>query len=283
MKTNNRYNLPEYLVSAGGEVYPPNPKRMSVTSLINPPLQRTLLMEHWDELTEELSDKFWRFHGTAWDEFVKKRSQWGLCNIKLNLQIGHLALAGRPDYYGVLDKVLADFKDTSVWNLKEVRKDWICQLNVYDYMLTRLFPQLPIDKLQIHGIGRDWRANERLRYNDYLKIPFQVLDIPLWTGTEQEEYVDTQLKDHQHNPRRECSPEECWQKSDTFAVMKKGRKSALRVLDSSNEARTYISEKNLTNDLQTGKIRIEKRPGENTKCLRYCSVAQVCKLGGQIK
>ena len=65
---------------------------------------------------------------------------------------------------------------------------------------------------------------------------------------EQEEFVYTRVKLHQDWEVKylmdeilpDCSDEDRWKKDDTWRVMKKGRKSALRVLYSNEDAEQYI-------------------------------------------
>ena len=291
MEIRNPRNLPEYFVSAAeSSTYRPNPDTYSVTQLIGCPLIRTLLINRWDELSENVESRLWALHGTALDEFVKKHSRWGLTNIKLRLKTLDGIVVGRPDYYNVLTHTLGDLKETSVWNIqqnpnsvvgKRIRLSWTCQLNTYDFMMYKLVPELKIDKLEAHGVGRDWRKNEKLRYNDYPDIPVQVLDIKRWTHDEQEQYIHLQLKDHIMHPNRECSDEEKWKKEDQYAIMEMDRKSAHRVLDSNKEALDWALTKGKAVKVNgiiepKNKIYIQKRKGEQVKCENYCSVASVC-------
>ena len=55
---------------------------------------------------------------------------------------------------------------------------------------------------------------------------------------------------------------------DKYAVMRKGRKTALRVLDSQEEAEAYRAEK--------GGDYIEERKGEDKKCIDYCLCCRKC-------
>ena len=50
--------------------------------------------------------------------------------------------------------------------------------------------------------------------------------------------------------------------------MKKGRKTALRVLNSQEEAEEWMA--------ANGGDHIEVRPGEDKKCKDYCSVCEFC-------
>ena len=291
MKITNKYNLPEYLYQAAQRlVYKPKKDRMSVTHLTGAPLPRTLLMKYWDELEQDASDMLWSIHGTALDKLLKEHSQWGLTNIKLEHIFVNdgITLAGRPDCYNVLNHILSDGKDTSVWNLKEAKKEWIAQLNIYDWMLHNIVPQLIVAKLQVHAIGRDWRPGEKLRYGQtYPDIAFQPLDIPRWSYQEQTDYIDAQLKDHLLNPDRPCTSEEKWESQEVtnlegkkikiigsvYEVRKKGLKGAKRVLPTKEECNLYLKKNNWVGD---SNYFIKERPGECTKCERYCVTNQVC-------
>lgn len=266
---------PEYLEKAvfSGK-YEPRPERMSVTRLIGPPLIRTLEFLHYDEIEETVEDKLWALDGIGFDHIMKQYSQWGLTNIKLEVPfpLAKMCVVAKLDYYNVLEFVLADLKRTSVWSVKDALKhgkdEWIKQLNTYDRLLYQVVPQLIVDKLEIHAYARDWRPVEKLRYNDYPK-KVEIIDIPKWSRSQQMDYIDAQLQDHIQHPERECTPEEKWQKPDTWAVMKKGRKSALRVLDTEKEAVDYKATK-------SGDT-IVKRPGGCIRCESYCSVSKFCK------
>lgn len=295
MRILNPKHLPEYFLNAvESGTYRPNPDTFSVTQLIGPPLIRTLLIEKWSELSENVEDRLWALDGSALDEFVKKHSMWGLTNIKLRLETQDGIVVGRPDYYNVLTHLLADLKKTGVWNIlkkpksipgKRIRMSWTHQLNVYDFLMYKLVPALQIDKLEAHGVGRDWRRIEKLRFKDYPDIPVQIVPINRWTHDEQEQYIHLQMQDHLQHPYRECSDIEKWKTKDVFAIMEMGRKSAHRVLDTNDEAMTWALEKGKAtreNGVITlkNKIYVDKRNGECVKCNNYCSVASVCPYKG---
>lgn len=276
-------NYPEYLVRAvSGDRYEPRADRMSVTRLIGPPLIRTLEMLHYDDIEEDVESKLWALDGIGFDHVMKKYSQWGLTNIKLEVPfpIHKLMVVAKLDYYDVLNHILADIKRTSVWSIQDAMKnskpDWINQLNVYDRLLYQAVPQLNVDNLQIHAYARDWRPVEKLRYNDYPK-KMEIIDIPRWSKTEQMDYIDCQLQDHIQHPERECTPVEKWQKPDTWAVKGAGNKTAKggKVCDSKEEADAFINSK------PNKRWEIEFRPGSCIRCDKYCAVSQFCKYSKQ--
>lgn len=77
-----------------------------------------------------------------------------------------------------------------------------------------------------------------------------------------------QLSDDEIPP---CTAEERWHKGDVWAVMKEGRKTALKLCDSEKEAQEYIE-----NNALDSKHYINFREGKDSKCDEYCSVAEHC-------
>ena len=65
-----------------------------------------------------------------------------------------------------------------------------------------------------------------------------------------------------------CSPEERWMKETTFAVKREGRKTAIRLFKTMEEA-TELAEKE--------KGYVETRAGEATRCVGdFCGVSKWC-------
>jgi hypothetical protein len=65
-----------------------------------------------------------------------------------------------------------------------------------------------------------------------------------------------------------CTPDERWSKGDTWAIMKTGRKTALKVCKTEEEAKSLLAELGGTN--------IEFRKGEDVRCSSYCNVCEWC-------
>lgn len=277
----------------------PNPERFSVTDLINPPLIRTLNMLYWDDIVQAPTESMNMLEGTMMDSQVKYFCRNGMTNMKMELKMGNTLLVGCQDIYyppGVVygwkgkfiyDKwtwmeplisegLLVDLKYTSIWNLSKAKNTWIAQLNTYYLMMHRLYPDLPVKKLEIHAVGRDWRWKEKLQFgHDYPDSPFVILDIPMWSVEETEQYIDAQLHDHALHPERECTDDEVWKKQDQIAIMKENRKRAVRVLDSRKEITEYCRENKIT--IGKNGYYEEKRSGSRIRCEHYCNVNLYCK------
>jgi hypothetical protein len=275
----NKFNLPEYVVNSVYAPFKPNPFRFGITALIEPPLIRSLKIQYWDKIEEDIADKLWMIHGNALDAMIKKSSQWGLCNIRLETvwtkdsEGRDITVVARPDYYNVLTHVLADLKDTSVWSIVNGKPDWDAQLNGYDYLMNLLVPALHIGELQIHAFSKDWKKNEKLRTGrGYPEIPFSVIPIRRWTRDKQKQFIDWRLQDHLQNPRRECTAIEKWQSKNVWAVKKRGNKTAKggKLCASQTEADAFIAGR------PDKKWDIEFRQGRCGRCTEYCAVNKYC-------
>lgn len=279
MKLTNNKNLPEEFVNSI-KLYQPKPDRMSVTHLIDEPLIRTLMIERWDDIVVDASDFVLMMLGISFhkqmenesDEHSEKKHEDLIDGITL---VGKADLY-RPSEFGHLGTI-EDYKVTSVWTIifGDRIKEWEKQLNIYAYQ--HRLRNLPVNKLKVHCILRDWSETRAQREKDYPKDNFVTINIPLWPFKEQERYIKDQIHYHIMNPKGECSPESKWQKKTTYAVMKEGRKSAIRVLDTESDALAYILNKGPKDAF------IVKRPGECTRCLRYCMVKNVCPFEGEKK
>ena len=81
---------------------------------------------------------------------------------------------------------------------------------------------------------------------------------------EQSKLTDDEIK--------ECSLSERWATATKYAVMKEGRKTALKVCSTEDEAQKFIDDTEKDKD----KLSIEERPGTDKKCMDYCPCASFC-------
>ena len=100
-----------------------------------------------------------------------------------------------------------------------------------------------------------------------------MLEYPLWSDRQAEEFLLSRIEAHTDPEPEVCTDHERWFRAGKSAVMKKGRKSALRLLDSHWEAEQWIDENGYSG--QTN-IYIVDRKGEYPRCRNYCSVAGFC-------
>ena len=126
-------------------------------------------------------------------------------------------------------------------------------------------------------VFRDWSKNKALAGGDYPPRIIMEIPIEVWTNEETQKFVEGRveyyesLKEIPDDKLPFCTPEERWAKPSKYAVMKHGRKSAVRVLDTAEDAQNYM----LKNMLDS-KHYVEERPGEAYKRCEYCSVSEFC-------
>ena len=292
MQYTNKFNMPSVFVDLINyltyDLSEGDPKRIGVTTLINPPRIRVLTVRHWKELTEDTSDQLWRILGSAVHWVVEKVKPKGdslliestrVMEQKLEIKIDDFTVVGKLDLYEKIPKSIEDLKITSVWSFQlGDKEDWDKQLNIYAWLLRK--NNIEVNKAFINAILRDWRKSEVFKYENYPKIPFVRKEIDLWSFEEQDNFVNERLmiyKDALAIEKDEdlplCTPEERWAKEGKFAVYKNKQKKAVRLLDTKNGAEKW-AKANISKLGDT--YHIEERPGVDMKCLNYCNVAPYC-------
>src|SRR3972149_7541494 len=277
MRLTNRANLPQSLVNAvNNDNYSRGQSDISVTQLIDSPLVRTLRKEHRDEIEEDVSDRIWALFGQVVHTILERANTTGMVEQRLYATVDGHKLSGQFDH--LENGGLTDWKLTSVWAVVYGKTEWGKQLNVLAY-LCRL-KGLEVKQLQIVAMMRDWQKSKVEAEGNYPKTQVITIPIEMWQPERQEEYIKERLAAHYSNLPF-CSDEERWKKDDTWAVMKKGRKSALRLLATNEEAIDWCK----SNKYEIGKdgIYFETREGEYRRCENYCNVKQWCPLYAKIE
>jgi len=288
VKLTNKMNLPLAIKRAvENDPYDPSGSDISTTRLIAPPLIRYLEIKHQDEIEEDVADRIWALLGSSVHHVIERaKIENDLAEIRLFYKDDDITngwtLSGQFDYI-TSEGDLIDFKTTSAWSaldaLQNGKDEWEEQLNILHF-LAKHNPDkvnIKINKLYIVAILRDWSKLQASKSDNYPQA--QVIQIPirLWSSEEQEHFIKERIRLHQKADIKEpdiCSPKERWRKEDSFAVMKDGRKSALRVLPTLEKAKQYLTD----NNMQEGKgCLIVHRAGEDVRCAKYCRVNKWCK------
>jgi len=267
----NQYDLPEPLVRAlTFERKAPVPNRFSVTHLIRSPLPRILLMQHYNEIDEDISGNLWALLGKAVHYVIEKSDKD--TEVRIEANVDGSTVVGVSDY--CKDGHIIDWKVSSAWSIVFAgTKDWELQLQTYAYLLR----DQNIKKLSVYLILRDWNQRDALSNPDYPPIPFQEISYEPWGFDRQEAYVKERVSLHHRaeiappgpiSSEFWCTPEERWEKPDKWAVKKPGAQRALRVCSSKEEAEKVL-------EAVAGGV-IEHRKGEQTRCQRYCAVNKWC-------
>jgi hypothetical protein len=283
MKITNKFNVPETLVAlATRDYYTKGKSDYSVTEIISPPRIQRLRREHFEEIEQDVSDMLWMLLGTALHVVAERSEVSGHTNEeRLSAGINGIILSGAIDLQkDEADGVtITDYKFTSAWALMNDKPEWEQQQNIYKYLVERV-KKKPVKGLKICALIRDWSRRDAQNKPDYPQAPIQVIDIPMWTFDRTEAFIKERVEMHRDSKVSAdwgdelplCSDEERWLRPTTYAVKKDGRKTAIRVFDTQDEADALLKEMP-----EKDKGFIEIRKGEAVRCTgNFCGVSQWC-------
>lgn len=275
MHITNSHNIPETLVSAIKNDPYHQDGHISVTSLIAPPRIRCLKARHDDAIQEDVTDRIWALLGQAVHGVLERAEVTDSIQEKrLAAEIMGWKITGQADLWEK-PATLSDYKVTSTWAvIGNPKPEWITQLNIYGWLFRQ--HGYPVNELQIVAICRDWSKNQAMRSgNGYPQCQVKVVPIPLWSDADTLEYIQSRVALHQQAETLEdnalplCTPEERWERPTKWAVMKKGRKSAVKLFDDEDGAKAMVKELGKPHS-------VECRPGESVRCQGYCPVRDFC-------
>ncbi len=284
MQITNRAGLPDAIVRAVvNDPYPyGRTGDISVTRLIDAPQIRALQRRHWDTLAEDAADRIWALLGQAVHSVLERAETEALTEERLFAEVEGWTISGQFDRLAYFPGtgLLQDYKVTSTWSVIEGPKpEWARQLNCLRYLATR--NGYPVDRLQVVAILRDWSRGRARAGGDYPQAQVATVEIPVWPMAETHDYVRARVRLHQHAEEQaargealpECTAAERWAQPEAYAVMKPGRKTALRVLEDRAAAEALAAE---------SRARVEVRPGRSVRCEAYCAVREVCPQWARI-
>ena len=277
----NIHNLPDPVVAAlSADKYNSGLVNSSVTTLIDSPQVKILSRKHKDDISIDVSERLWSVLGTAVHNMFEDYADGEyLSEERLYTEVKGWKISGAIDIQksekdGSI--TIMDYKCTSVWSIIFGKSSWEKQLNFYAWLAHKCKGK-KVSKLQILAVLRDWKQSEAEFKSDYPKQPIVVVDIPLWETSQQQEFVEQRVALHQQaewdylngNPIAECTAEDMWLRPTKYAVMKKGRKRAIKLHDDEVDAQNHVE------TLGAGHF-IEKRSGEAVRCEKYCPAATFC-------
>lgn len=285
MKITNNHNLPLTLVKAvEDDEYDKGDSVLSVTQLISPP--RIVLLQNLnaDKLSVDVIDRIPALLGTAVHKIIEKGSK-DLPNHhveeRLFAEINGWKISGAVDLQidnGDGTWAISDYKVTSVYSVLSDKPEWEQQLNCYAH-LARVAHGRNMTSLKIVAILRDWQRKQAEIKADYPQGQIVIVDIPVWTPEQQEAYVTDRVALHQAARKAVdsgsdldyCTDQERWVRGESWALVKEGRKSAVRLYDNETEASEAAAAAGAGHSVQ-------HRPGSAVRCAgNYCLVSSWCR------
>lgn len=279
MKLTNELNLPQPFVDAATSDYQYTDKRYSVTSVLKGTREAILQRRHADEIETDVSEMVWAIFGSAVHKILEQseetadqlKENW----LSVEVQNGY-ELSGIFDLYDDATGTVTDYKTATVWKFiyKEF-DDWRTQCLAYVWLLRKI--GFNARRGEIVGMLKDHSKTKAKTDHTYPQYPVQRIG---WNFTDKdlegfESWLKAKFSEIEAAEKLSdddlplCSDVERWHKPDKYAVMKEGRKTAVKLYDSEEEANARVESE--------GKgYYVEHRKGEDSKCLNYCSAREFC-------
>ena len=284
MQITNRFNLPPAIVQAvQNDPYSRGNSDISVTQLIGPPQIRKLYERFQDQLEEDASDRIWALLGQAVHTILERAEPSGIAERRLYAEIDGYKLSGQLDSHQFAHEALCDYKVTSAWTvLRGPRDEWVKQQNIYRWLAHQ--NGMEIKRLFIGAILRDWSRKKAHDDPGYPQTPAMILPVQVWPIDEIEAYIRERLAIHFNEFVPDCTPDDRWATEPVWAVMKEGRKTALRVtgLSTKRAALEWAAANGHADKSENGdivlrsKMSVQERPRKFVRCLDYCPVSNFC-------
>ena len=283
MQFTNRHNVPSAIVNnVLNDEYSKGDADISVTQLLNSPRIVLLQRVNDDKMVADVVDRLPSVLGTAMHKVLEKGANPGeIVEERFFYSILGWKVSGAVDLQIPKDDgtwEINDYKLTSVYSVMAEKWEWTAQLNMYAYLM-RMATGRRATTLKIVAVLKDWNRRQGAFKPDYPDAPIVMVDVEVWSDERQDAYMHDRVFLHQLNSIAldngeaidHCTDEERWLRGVKYAVMKKGRKSAVKLFEKEEDANGWIEQQDET-------FTIEHRPGEPIRCAgNYCGVAQWCK------
>ena len=283
MKVTNRLKLPEAFVNAVSVNRHNAPGCFSATTLNKGAKEIVLTDRHYDDLEVDAADNVWAVFGTAVHELLESEKDDNFHEERFKVSVSNSYVTGQVDSYDMENGIINDWKTASVWKVQFGDfADWRSQGLTYAWLLKKT--GLDVKRCRFVALLKDHSKTKAKTDNQYPQSPvfvyeFEVTEADL-AETEKRivakvEAIEAAYK-LDDNAIEPCTPEERWADGEKWAVMKNGRKSAVKLFDNEAEADAFAGE-------QGNSHYVEHRPAISRKCADYCLCCDYCNFykGGE--
>ena len=275
----NNYNLPEAFVKAIQNARHNEEGCLSATTLLKGTKEIILENRHFDEIEIDASEEVWSVFGTATHTVLEHQEDEAFKEESFSVDVLDYKVTGKVDRYDMAHETLEDWKTASVWKvIFHDFEDWKRQGLIYTWLLRQ--SGLNVRHIRFIALLKDHSKSEAKKKADYPQAPVYIYEFDPSEEelTHIEAYIKEKVLEVSANAEKkddeipECSPEQRWTTPAKWAVMKEGRKTAVKLCDSEEEALNFIEELEKDKD----KHFVEERKGQDKKCLDYCSCCKFC-------
>ena len=278
MNVTNRLRLPEAFVKAVSTTRHNEAGCFSATTLNKGAKEIILTDRHFDEITVDAADSVWAVWGTAVHALLESQPDNNFHEEYFKVPVSNSFVTGQVDSYDMENGVINDWKTASVWKVQfNDFKDWRAQGLTYAWLLQQ--SGLDVKKCRFVALLKDHSKTKAKNDSSYPQSPVFIYEFDV-TAADLEETAARILAKVQEiesayklddDAIEPCSAEERWADGEKWAVMKNGRKTAVKVFDNQLDADAMAGE--LGNSHY-----VEHRPAISRKCGDYCKCKEFCNF-----
>ena len=299
MKYTNNHKISRVTAAAlSTDDYHPGKGDYTPSSLIRPPYMARLLRENTDKVEVDVSDLGKLFTGNAVHALLEKIGNLPefkdtmIVEKRFYAMCQEFMIGPKLDIYEKDTCVLRDYKTTTVYKMTTddhwVFPDWPdveTQLNIEAWVLRA--NGMRVNKLEVEAFLTDWHKSRCDTDAHYPKKQIMTRKFDLWSDDKCFSYILTRCLMHEDakilplDRIPECTAEETWEKPTVFALMKQGRKSAVKLSSNEDDLLDHAFRKSFAGRGVAGIIlnkgySIVKRIGTRTRCQDYCNASKFC-------
>lgn len=278
MKVTNKLNLPAAFVSAVSTTRHNAAGCFSATTLNKGAKEIILSDRHFDEITVDAADSVWAVWGTAVHALLESQPDNNFHEEYFKVPVSNSFVTGQVDSYDMENGVINDWKTASVWKVQfNDFSDWRRQGLTYAWLLQQ--SGLDVKKCRFVALLKDHSKTKAKTDSSYPQSPVFIYEFDV-TAADMEETAARILTKVQEiesayklddDAIEPCSAEERWADGEKWAVMKNGRKTAVKVLDNQLDADAMAGE-------MGNAYYVEHRPAISRKCGDYCNCKDFCNF-----
>lgn len=278
MKVSNRLNLPAAFVNAVSTARHNAAGCFSATTLNKGAKEIILTDRHFDEIEVDAADSVWAVWGTAVHALLESQPDNNFHEEYFKVSVSNSYVTGQVDSYDMENGVINDWKTASVWKVQfNDFKDWRAQGLTYAWLLQQ--SGLEVKKCRFVALLKDYSKTKAKTDSSYPQSPVFIYEFDV-TAADMEETAARILTKVQEiesayklddDAIEPCSAEERWADGEKWAVMKNGRKTAVKVFDNQLDADAMAGE-------MGNAYYVEHRPAISRKCGEYCNCKDFCNF-----
>lgn len=278
MRITNKMNLPAAFVNAVNVRRHNEPHCFSATTLNKGAKEIILTDRHFDEIEIDAADQVWAVLGTAVHSIMEAQKDENFHEEKFKVAVGDSFVTGQVDSYDMEHATIFDWKTASVWKIQFADfSDWRAQGMTYAWLLKK--SGLDVKKCVFVAMLKDHSKTKAKTDASYPQLPvyryeFNVTEEAL---AETEKRIIAKVAEIENAYKlgdddiEPCSAVERWADNEKWAVMKNGRKTAIKLFDNSADADAMAGE-------MGNAYYVEHRPAISRKCGDYCACKEFCNF-----